>query len=142
MKKSLLLILAAVILLIIGIAGGMLIENRLNNIEIKNMMSHSSVEDVYINRVVNIHDRELVQKAFYFLPEELRGVLDYSIIPKVEKVDKGILGGSYVGDKFPDGLYRAMFTADPKLYLDEAHNIIVVAIDLKDEDRMMILPID
>lgn len=142
MKKKLLLILAVVILLIIGIVAGFFIINRFLDIQKANKLSHSSVESVYINKVEDFHDRELVDKAFRFLPDELKGVLDYSIIPKVLKVDKGVMVGSYVGNKFPDGLYRVMFTADPMLFMDAAHNIIIVAIDLKDEDKMMILPID
>lgn len=142
MKKSFVLAIVIIELIILGTIGALLIENRLKEIENRNIKNHSCVETEYISKVVDIHDRELVQKTFYFLPDELKGVLDYSIIPKVEKVDKGILSGSYVGDNFPDGLYRVMFTADPNIYLEAAHNIIIVAIDLKDEDRMMILPID
>ncbi len=142
MKKSFVIVIIIIELIILGIIGVFLIESRLKEIENRNIKNHSSIETEYINRIGDIHDRELVQKAFYFMPEELRGVLDYSIIPKVEKVDKDILGGSYVGSKFPDGLYRVMFTADPKLYMDSAHNIIIIAIDLNDEDRIMLLPID
>lgn len=142
MKKSFVIAIVIVELIILGIIGAFLIETRLKEIEDRNMKNQISLQREYINKVEYIQDRELVKKAFYFLPDELKGVLDYSIIPKVEKVDKGILGGSYVGDNFPDVLYRVMFTADPKIYLDSAHNKIIVAIDLKDEDRMMILPVD
>lgn len=139
MKRSFQIILAAVILLITGIAVGILVENR---IDFLNTNSHSSIETIYFNKVRDEHDRELVIRAFGFLPDELKGVLDYSIIPKVDRVEKGLWSGSYVGNKFPDGLYRVIFTADPNLYMDPGHNMIIIAIDLKDEDRMMILPID
>jgi hypothetical protein len=142
MKKSLVIVIVIIELIILVTIGALLLNYRLKEIENRNIKNQSSVETEYINRIKDMRERVLVKKAFYFLPDELKVVLDFSIIPKVEIIEKGLWSGSYFGNKFPDGLYRVMFTANPKLYMDPAHNIIMVANDLKDEDRMMILPID
>jgi hypothetical protein len=66
MKKSLVIIIVIIELIILGTIGALLIDYRLKEIENRKNKTHSSVETEYINKVKDIHESELVIKAFYY----------------------------------------------------------------------------
>lgn len=140
MKKIVLFIF--VLLLVVGVVGGIVVENRFDFIKDSEKSEESLRTSEYVNMVKGQHERELAQKAYNFLTVEQKKVLDYSIRPVVEKFDIKLSSNMYMEEKFPEGYYRVSFTADPKLFLDSAHNIIVIGIDVKDEERMYLFPID
>lgn len=142
MKKFVLFVIILVLLLGVSVVGGIVIENRFDLIKNSEKNAESLTEREYINMVKGQHERELAQIAYNFLTVEQKKVLDYSIKPVVEMFDINLSSNTFMYEKFPDGYYRVRFTADPKLFLDSAHNTIIIGIDAKDEDKVYMFPID
>ncbi|MDD2371658.1 MAG: hypothetical protein PHQ32_06635 [Firmicutes bacterium] len=142
MNKILIVAVIIALSLVAGITTGLVIENSYNILGASKKDEVSSIPSEYINMVENKHDKELVIKAYNYLNDEQKRVLDYTIKPEVRKLNSMLSSNSYIQELFPDGYYSVLFMADGKLYIDYAHNSILIGIDAKNEKKIYMFPID